>query len=436
MESFSPEQSNAFDIYSKGDNLFLTGPGGTGKSFLIKKMIEHAKSISKSCVVCALTGCAALLLECNATTIHSWSGIGMMKGDDDVILRRVAQKKELRQHWRTDILIVDEVSMMSKRMFELLNAIAQRVRGNSRPFGGMQVIFVGDFFQLPPVEKDGFCFESDQWFEVFPKNQHLELKTFFRQSDPLYIDILMKIRKGNLDPASISELEKYVARDRDQPITKIVPTRKQADFINQDMFNKVKETSHTFDALIHKELSLYLKDGKSIEPAVLTMCNELKDTEKERELENLIKNNNIHQSLQLKKGSQVMCMRNIDLERGICNGSQGTVIDLVKGRPMVLFSNGTKMWMEQQVYQSEVYPTLAVSQFPLCLAWALTIHKIQGSSLTHAQIDIGNSIFEYGQTYVALSRIKTMDGLYLMNFQPKRIKSHPKVLAFYESLDA
>jgi len=434
-ESFSEEQTQAFDIFSRGDNVFLTGPGGTGKSFLIKKMIEHSKANGKSCVVCALTGCAAILLDCNASTIHSWSGIGMMNGDDDAIVRRVAQKKDLRSHWKSDILIVDEVSMMSKRMFELLNAIAKRIRNNSAPFGGMQVIFVGDFFQLPPVEKDGFCFESDQWFEVFPKKQHLELKTFFRQSDPVYIEILMKIRKGKLDKESIAHLEKYVARDRDQPITKIVPTRKQADFINQDMFSKVKETTHTFDALIHKDLHLYLKDGKLIEPSVLTMCNAIKETDKEREIESLIKNNNIQQSLILKKGTQIMCMRNIDMERGICNGSQGSVIDLIKGRPMVLFTNGVKMLMEQQIYQSEVYPTLAVCQFPLCLAWALTIHKIQGSSLTHAQIDIGNSIFEYGQTYVALSRVRTMDGLYLMNFQPNRIKSHPKVVAFYESLE-
>lgn len=434
VDVFSAEQNQAFELYANGDNVFLTGPGGTGKSFLIKKMIEHAKLKGKSCVVCALTGCAAILLECNASTIHSWGGIGMMNGDDDAIVRRVAQKKELRGNWKTDILIVDEVSMMSKRMFELLDAIAKRVRQNSRPFGGMQVVFVGDFFQLPPVEKDGFCFESDQWFEVFPKKQHLELKTFFRQSDPVYIDILMQVRKGKLDKESIAQLEKYVARDRDQPITKIVPTRKQADFINQDMFSKVKETIHTFDALIHKELTVYLKDGKNIEPAILSMCNALRETEKDREIESLIKNNNIQQTLILKKGTQIMCMRNIDLERGICNGSQGTVVDLVKGRPMVLFTNGTRMLMEQQVYQSEVYPTLAVCQFPLCLAWALTIHKIQGSSLTHAQIDIGNSIFEYGQTYVALSRVRTMDGLYLMNFQPSRIKSHPKVIAFYESL--
>jgi len=434
--TFSEEQNRAFELFANGDNVFLTGPGGTGKSFLIKKMIEHAKVKGKSCVVCALTGCAAILLECNASTIHSWSGIGMMNGDDDAIIRRVTQKKELRQHWKTDILIVDEVSMMSKRMFELLNAIAKRVRGNSAPFGGMQLIFVGDFFQLPPVEKDGFCFESEHWFEVFPKKQHLELKTFFRQSDPLYIDILMKIRKGKLDKESIAHLEKYVARDRDQPITKIVPTRKHADFINQDMFCKLDETSHAMHATIHTDLTLYLKEGKCIESSILTMCSELKETEKDRELEQLIKNNNIQQTLSLKKGSQIMCMRNIDLLRGVCNGSQGTVIDIIKGRPMVLFSNGTRMLMEQQIYQSEVYPTIAVCQFPLCLAWALTIHKIQGSSLTHAQIDIGSSIFEYGQTYVALSRVKTMDGLYLMNFQPNRIKSHPKVIAFYESLES
>lgn len=432
---FSAEQLQAFELYTEGKNVFMTGPGGTGKSFLIKKMIEHSKEIGKKCSICALTGCAAVLLDCNATTIHSWSGIGMMNSEDDVIIRRILQKMDLKLHWKgTDILIIDEVSMMSKRMFELLNKIAQRVRGSCRPFGGMQVIFVGDFFQLPPIEKDGFCFESEEWFDVFPKKQHLELKTFFRQSDPLYIDILMKIRKGSLDKESIALLEEYVARDRTQPITKIVPTRKHADCINQDMFHKLTEAPQTFEATLHRNATIYFKDGKSIEQSVIAFCNSVGDKDKDREIENLIKNNNIQQTLQLKKGALVMCMRNIDLERGICNGSQGTVVDMIKGRPQVLFSNGITMMMEHHIYQSELYPTQAVSQYPLCLAWALTIHKIQGSSLTHAQIDIGNSIFEYGQTYVALSRVKTMDGLYLMNFQPKRIKSHPKVIEFYDSL--
>jgi ATP-dependent DNA helicase PIF1 len=134
-------------------------------------------SKGKSCQVCALTGCAAVLLECNAKTIHSWSGIYMMNTPDEVIVRRVFKTKALNENWKSDVLIVDEVSMMSKRMFELLNVLGQKMRGNKSPFGGLQVVFVGDFFQLPPIEKDGFCFESGEWFDVFPKSQHLELKT-------------------------------------------------------------------------------------------------------------------------------------------------------------------------------------------------------------------------------------------------------------------
>jgi ATP-dependent DNA helicase PIF1 len=433
--TFSPEQANAFDLYTKGKNIFLTGPGGTGKSFLIKTMVEDAKTKGKALHVCALTGCAAVLLDCKATTVHSWSGIGMMNSDDDTIIRRISQKKDLKQHWKgTEILIVDEVSMMSKRMFELLNKIAKRIRGKDTPFGGMHVIFVGDFFQLPPIEKDGFCFESDAWFEVFPKEQHLELKTFFRQSDPVYIDILMKVRKGTLDKDSIAILEKYVARDRDQPITKVVPLRKHADFINQSMFDTIKEESHEFNADIRKDMTLYVKDGKSIELNVLALCNALNEKDKDRELESLMKNHNLCPCLSIKKGAQVMCIRNLDMDHQICNGSQGIVVDIVKDRPIVQFSNGHRMMMEKMWFQSEIYPTLAIGQYPLSLAWAVTIHKIQGCSLSHAQIDIGESIFEYGQTYVALSRVRTMDGLYLMNFQPKRIKSHPKVIAFYDSL--
>jgi len=435
LDTFSPEQTNAFDLYNEGKNIFLTGPGGTGKSFLIKKMVEDAKTKGKTHHVCALTGCAAVLLDCKATTIHSWSGIGMMNSDDDTIIRRISQKKELKSHWKTtEILIVDEVSMMSKRMFELLNKIAKRIRGKDTPFGGMQVVFVGDFFQLPPIEKDGFCFESDAWFEVFPKEQHLELKTFFRQSDPVYIDILMKVRKGQLDKESIAMLEKYVARDRDQPITKVVPLRKHADFINQSMFDKLTESSHDFKADIRKDITVYVKDGKTIDSKLISSCNGLSEQDKDRELDSLMKNHNLCPCLSLKKGTQVMCTRNIDLDHQICNGSQGIVVDIVKDRPVVLFSNGYRMMMEKTLFQSEIYPTLGIGQYPLSLAWAVTIHKIQGCSLTHAQIDIGESIFEYGQTYVALSRVKTMDGLYLMNFQPKRIKSHPKVIAFYESL--
>lgn len=431
---FSDEQMVGMDLFSKEKNVFLTGPGGTGKSLLIQKMKEYAKNMNKSCSVCALTGCAAVLLDCKATTVHAWSGIGTMNGLDEDVIRRVTKKQTIKENWKVDVLIVDEVSMMSKRMFELLNKIGQLIRKNKKPFGGIQVVFVGDFYQLPPIEKDGFCFESDQWFYVFPKNQHVELKTFFRQVDPVYIDILMKVRKGSLDKASIAILEKYVARDREQPITKIVPTRKHADFINQSMFDKITDPTNTFDALIHKTVTIHLNDGKDLDPYVIQRSNALSEQEKDREIDTLLKNHNMASRIDLKVGAQVMCTRNINIDANIINGSQGVVVEFLKNRPVVLFSNGRRMIMERVVVQSESFPTLAIEQYPLSWAWAMTIHKIQGCSLTHAQIDIGSSIFEYGQTYVALSRVRTMDGLYLMNFQPNRIKSNPKVIAFYESL--
>ena len=130
-----------------------------------------------------------------------------------------------------------------------------------------------------------------------------------------------------------------------------------------------------------------------------------------------------------------MCLRNIDLDHHICNGSQGIVVDILNDRPVVLFSNGYKMTMEHCYFHSETHPTIAIAQYPLTLAWAVTIHKIQGCTLLQAQIDIGAGIFEFGQTYVALSRVKTIDGLHLLNFQPKCIKSNPKVMEFYESLE-
>ena len=425
----SSDQTTAMTLFAEGKNIFLTGPGGTGKSFLIHRMI--AQSHGKSCQVCALTGCAALLLECHAKTIHSWSGIYLMNNTDEEIIKRISRKPSLVEDWNTDILIVDEVSMMSRRMFELLNRIGQTIRGSSKPFGGIQVVFVGDFFQLPPIEKDGFCFESEEWFTVFPKSHHVELTTCFRQSDSTYIDLLMKVRKGVLDPESIALLENYVARKMDQPVTKVVPLRKQADGINQAMFDQLQEPAHRFPVVLCAKMTMG-PDGKPINARVQRRCDALSEQEKVREFEALMKHHQVGTCLVLKKGAQVMCTRNIDSQ--ICNGSQGVVEDMVNGRPMVLFTNGRRMTMEKIWMQSEQYPTLAVGQYPLALAWAVTIHKIQGCTLSQAQLDIGGGIFEYGQTYVALSRVKSLDGLYLINFNHMRIKAHPKVLAFYESL--
>ena len=171
-------------------------------------------------------------------------------------------------------------------------------------------------------------------------------------------------------------------------------------------------------------------------------CQSLTPEEVAYEIENMNKNINIDKSLKLKCGALVMCTFNIDLENGICNGSQGVIVefkDMVDGipgikLPVVLFSNGNKRVISYQYYQNEEYPTIVIGQIPLCLAWALTIHKIQGATLDMADMDLGKSIFEYGQSYVALSRIKSLNGLYLSEFHPHRIKANPLVKAFYESL--
>ena len=159
-------------------------------------------------------------------------------------------------------------------------------------------------------------------------------------------------------------------------------------------------------------------------------------TEKEYEINSLLSSAQCSEHLKLKVGSLVMCTANIDMENGICNGSQGIIIDLVgqDKSPKIRFSNGVIMLMPKHHWQSTDYPSIAIKQYPLQLAWALTIHKIQGATLNMAQMDVGTSIFEYGQTYVAMSRVKSLDGLYLSDFNPNKIRANPAVLQFYKTI--
>ena len=174
--NFSKEQQIAYDKYIAGNNIFITGPGGTGKTALIRHIQKDASNKRINIQVCALTGCAAVLLECKAKTIHSWAGIGLGNGTIENIINKIIKNKYIKVRWtEIDILIIDEVSMMSQKIFEMLDIIGKVVRRNQKPFGGIQIIFSGDFYQLPPVgSKDDletikFCFESPLWFETFNK---------------------------------------------------------------------------------------------------------------------------------------------------------------------------------------------------------------------------------------------------------------------------
>jgi ATP-dependent DNA helicase PIF1 len=450
-EHLSNEQKYAFLRVKMGDNLFITGAGGTGKTQLIRFLV---KQTTKNIQVCALTGCASVLLHCNARTIHSWSGIRLAKGEKRSIISSVLQNKRAVNNWRKiDILIVDEVSMMSKKVFDVLEETARATRRNQDYFGGIQIILTGDFFQLPPVGTQGepdtenFCFESVKWSCIFPPKNCIELKTVFRQKDPIYRNILEQIRRGTIDEDNIQILQdcvgKQIPHENIIP-TKLFPIRVKTDFVNTSMFLKLTESEHTFDYTSTTNNVIYHTEGNSnlkpIPAEMLVICAKLTKAETDYEIQNLVQNTNCIQVLRLKKGAVVMCTANIDMDNGICNGSQGIIIDFVKNainieEPLVRFSNGQTRCIHPHIYQSEEYHTITISQFPLCLAWAMTIHKIQGATLGTAEIDIGSSIFEYGQSYVALSRVESLDGLYLSTFHPKKIRANPTVITFYEQFN-
>jgi ATP-dependent DNA helicase PIF1 len=444
---FSPEQLYAFELFKKKQNLFITGPGGTGKTELIKYLKNYALTNNINCQVCALTGCAALLLNCNARTLHSWSGIKLAKGPKHEILKYTLKNKMAIISWKKiKVLIIDEVSMMSQKILEIIEEIARNVKRNNLPFGGIQVVFLGDFFQLPPVGQMGevesynFCFQSPKWSEIFPIQNHIQLTKIFRQNDSLYIKILLEIRKGYISDENKEILQKYVKRDipEEYTPTKLFAIRSKTEKINDEMFSKIKEEIYEFHCDIKTNCKQYLENSKPFTMEVSKKCQGLNINEIEKETEMLINNMSCSKIVSLKKGAFVMCLVNYNIELGICNGSQGIILDFIEKNedilPLVKFTNGVITTIDYHYWQHEEYPTIAVGQIPLCLAWALTIHKMQGSTLSIAEIDIGYSVFEYGQIYVALSRIRSLEGLFLLSFHPQKIKANPVVINFYNNI--
>ena len=441
----SQEQQIAFDKYICGHNIFITGPGGTGKSALIKKIYQHANHHEKNIHVCALTGCAAVLLNCNAKTVHSWAKIGLGNGTIEQAIQKVAFDRFAKAAWRsTQILVIDEVSMLSLKLFNMLNEIGKFIRKSRKPFGGIQLIFSGDFYQLPPVgSKDEpdtmkFCFESPDWNATFKPECQIPLIKIFRQTDEIYSTILNQIRVGKIKRKSNELLMTYVGRKPDPNLitepTKLFPVKSKVEYINQSKLNslvseeKVYEITYVTDIKVTPLEAAKFKDYT--EKTILVELNYLAS--------NLI----CEKEVRLKLGSQVMCIVNFKSDIGggfdICNGSQGIIMGFSDdgGYPIVKFNNGITRIMYRHVWPSEKIPNIGISQVPLILAWALTIHKSQGATLDAAEIDVGSEVFACGQTYVALSRVKSLDGLYLTSFDVNRIQIDKKVREYYDRLNA
>ena len=451
MTTYSDEQQLCFEKYINGENLFITGPGGSGKSFLIKNIVKHAETNKKNIKVCALTGCAAILLECKATTLHMFSGIGFAnKKNEDIIYELFTTKKYKLKNWRNlEILIIDEVSMMSLKILLLLDLISKKFYKNANPFGGLQVIFTGDFYQLSPVcnsllekEEAMFCFEHELWNQLFPKENQIVLKTIFRQKDETLLKILKYIRKGQITPSTRQALESRIFNTqelnlikKDKILTILSPIKRDVEQINLKEYLKLDKSleEHTY-VLDYIDLHVKYDDDETEKKNLFTLL--LKSNEQLKKDYDFLANNILaERCLKLKIGTHVMCIANINLsgELQIANGSQGVVVSFnEKKMPRVKFNNIEEpILIDYYIWKSEFNKQVGLMQLPLIYSWAITIHKSQGLTLDNAIIDIGSNIFADGQTYVALSRVKSLDGLYLTSFDYSKIKCNPLVKKFY-----
>ena len=412
------EQQAVLEEVFQSKNVFITGPGGTGKSMLIKEIQRQLEAKGNTVAITSLTGMAALLI--GAHTIHSWSGIGIgtRPVNDSFEFIRKCQPK-VREAWRTtDVLIIDEISMMSDELFEKLDLLGQKLRWNEKPFGGLQIICLGDFYQLPPVNAK-FVFESSIWNKTLDCAVFLD--TIYRQKDPVFQNMLNEIRIGYVSNKTDALLKSRIGLDFSKE--EIQPTK---IFTRRDMVDAVNKSA--FDAL----------DGQVFTYTVSTKCKgKIKITEPmKKAIDKLDANTAYVPELLLKVGAQVILKININVEAGLVNGRMGIVKDCGPSYVDVRFKGDSiDTRIEHHEWILEDYEKVSRVQIPLVLAYAITIHSSQGSTLDCAYIDIGSNVFEYGQSYVALSRVKSLDALYLHSYSRHAIRAHPKVIAYYKSLE-
>ena len=411
-------QAEALDILKMGKNIFLTGPAGSGKTHVLNSYIEYLKKHAVSVAVTASTGIASTHID--GQTIHSWSGLGIKDTLTDYDIENLMQKQYLYKRFEnTKVLIIDEVSMLHHFRLDLIEWICRQMKRNESPFGGMQIILCGDFFQLPPVSKkrfDGenfiepveseFAFKADSFLSskfvvCYLSEQH-------RQKDNTYLGILNQIRENKVTQKTIDLLKSRLNAD---PLTGSVITRLYTHNIDVDEINK----KHL--GLIDGSERKYTMTSKGA-PSLI---------------ESLKKSCLSPEVLVLKKGARVMFTKN-NKDGGYVNGTLGIVIDFNHfSDPIVETNSGMKFTVSPQSWKIDEDGKIKaeVEQLPLRLAWAITVHKSQGMSLDAMEVDLSKS-FVKGMGYVALSRVRSLDGIKLLGFNDMSLEVDSEVLEIDE----
>ncbi len=404
MQYLNLTSNDALEIITKNlKNIFLTGPPGSGKSYLTNKYIEYWKKKYMNIAITASTGIASKII--NGTTIHSWSGIGIINEYDDfnTVLKKVLDNKKKVKEWKkTDILIIDEISLINIRTLDILNYIGKHIRKNDQSFGGIKLFIVGDFFQLPPVEGE-YCFKYEEWENMFDCG--INLTENHRSSDNKLNKILYKIRKGReLSDKSNNILKSRISNEEYYPL--LVPLRSMARKINTEKLKENKNKEYKYIATYHYDKDFF------------------KDI--------INKNSPLEEELILKVGSPVINLVN-DHSRRLLNGMVGTIIDFTPDGPVVRF--GQKNYLiEKHIWEKKIEKnkSIMMEQYPLLLAYSITIHRSQGQTLSQASMVLDHNVWEKGQGYVALSRLQNLNGLHLLKYNSNIFKVDKYVKKYYK----
>ena len=413
----SEKQKDALNKITKGYNVFLTGPGGCGKSTIIKLFYNDYKDC-KNIGITSTTGTSAILI--GGVTLHSFLGIGLGKDSVESLYLKIKKKAYMFKRWRDlDTLIIDEISMLSPQLFDKLELLARKLRNNELPFGGIQLVLTGDFLQLPCVETEEFCFQAKSWDKCV--KYPIYLTEIFRQDNNNFQKCLNEVRVGKLSKESIDILKSRVNIDLVNS-NGIIPTKIYS--LNVDVDN---ENQKELDKLSSKNTNLEFFEYE-LEANILKKNLKFVD-------EKIKKNCVAPQNLQLCIGAQVMLLYNIDLEMGLANGSRGIITKFEDNLPVVKFINGVECSIDYQewVIEENGEKIISITQIPLKVAYAITVHKSQGLTIDFAELDLSD-IFEYGQAYVALSRVKNLEGLSIKNLNIRKIIANKKAVEYYENL--